>query len=133
MGYSEVASVARPGIRSGFCRSVSLRLLIGLAGAVALLIDPSLCMTRPVGEWNTARIVAQGKHVEHWLNDVKVVEYDVDSDVWRAHVKTSKFFPTAYGQGNWGRAKRGHIGLQDYGGAIEFRNIKIRRRTVDRK
>jgi hypothetical protein len=57
----------------------------------------------------------------------------VDSDVWKAHVKTSKFFPTAYGQGNWGRAKRGHIGLQDYGGAIEFRNIKIRPQTVENK
>ena len=90
-------------------------------------------MTRPVGEWNTARIVAQSKHVEHWLNGAKIVEYDVDSDVWKAHVKTSKFFATAYGQGNWGQAKRGHIGLQDYGGAIEFRNIRIRPQTVDTK
>ncbi len=100
------------------------------AGACYAVFAPAKDMTHPLGEWNTARIVAQGKHVEHWLNGVKVVEYDVDSDVWKAHVKTSKFFPTAYGQGNWGRAKRGHIGLQDYGGAIEFRNIKIRPRAV---
>ena len=68
----------------------------------------------------------QGKHVEHWLNGEKLLEYDIDSNRWKAHVKTSKFFPTAYGQGNWGQAEKGHIGLQDYGGAIEFRNIKIR-------
>ncbi len=101
------------------------------AGACYAVFAPARDVTRPVGEWNTARIIAQGSHVEHWLNDVKVVEYDVDSEVWKAHVKTSKFFATAYGQGNWGQAKRGHIGLQDYGGAIEFRNIKIRPRTVD--
>jgi hypothetical protein len=58
------------------------------------------------------------------------VENDIDSDVWKAHAKTSTFFPTAYGQGNWGQAPRGHIGLQDYGGAIEFRNIRIRPRTA---
>ena len=96
------------------------------AGACYAVFAPTKDMTRPLGEWNTARIVAEGKHVEHWLNGAKVVEYDVDSDIWKAHVKTSKFFPTTYGQGNWGRAKRGHIGLQDYGGAIEFRNIKVR-------
>ena len=103
------------------------------AGACYAVFAPAKDMARPVGEWNTARIVAQGKHLEHWLNGEKVLEYDVDSDAWKAHVKTSKFFPTAYGQGNWGRAKRGHIGLQDYGGAIEFRNIKIRPRAVDIK
>jgi hypothetical protein len=54
------------------------------------------------------------------------LEYEVDSRTWQAHVKTSKFYLTAYGQGNWGRATKGHIALQDYGGAIEFRNIKIR-------
>ena len=52
--------------------------------------------------------------------------YDIGSNRWQAHVKTSKFFLTAYGQGNWGQAAKGHIGLQDYGGAIEYRNIKIR-------
>jgi hypothetical protein len=103
------------------------------AGACYAVFAPAKDLTRAVGEWNTARIVALGKHVEHWLNGVKVLEYDIDSDVWKAHVKTSKFFPTAYGQGNWGRAKRGHIGLQDYGGVIEFRNIKIRPRTAEMK
>ena len=81
---------------------------------------------RTLGQWNQTRIVARGKHVEHWLNGEKLLEYDVDSELWRAHVKTSKYFQAAYGQGNWGRAPKGHIALQDYGGAIEFRSIKIR-------
>ena len=41
-------------------------------------------------------------------------------------VTTSKFCLTAYGQGNWGRAPKGHIALQDYGGAIEFRSVELR-------
>lgn len=95
------------------------------AGACYAVFAPAKDATRPVGDWNQARIIARGKHVEHWLNGEKVVEYDVDTERWRAHVKTSKFFPTAYNQGDWGQAPRGHIALQDYGGEIEFRNIKI--------
>ncbi len=89
------------------------------------MYPPAKDVTRPLGQWNQTRIVARGKHVEHWLNGEKLLEYDIDSTRWLAHVKTSKFFQTAYGRGNWGRAPKGHIGLQDYGGAIEFRNIKI--------
>ncbi|MEZ6099934.1 MAG: DUF1080 domain-containing protein [Pirellulaceae bacterium] len=96
------------------------------AGACYAVFAPAKDATKALGQWNQTRILAQGKHVEHWLNGEKVVEYVIDSDRWKAHVKTSKFFPTAYGQGSWGQATRGHIGLQDYGGAIEFRNIMIR-------
>jgi hypothetical protein len=96
------------------------------AGACYAVYPPAKDVTRPVGQWNDTRIVARGKHVEHWLNGEKLLEYEVDSRNWQAHVKTSKFYLTAYGQGNWGRALQGHIALQDYGGAIEFRNLKIR-------
>ncbi len=96
------------------------------AGACYAVFAPARDVTRPVGQWNLTRIIARGKHVEHWMNGEKLLEYEIDSDVWRAHVKTSKYFLTAYGQGNWGLALRGHIALQDYGGAIEYRNIKIR-------
>jgi len=96
------------------------------AGACYAVFAPAKDFTRPLGQWNQTRIVAQGKHVEHWLNGKKLLEYDIDSKRWQAHVKTSKFFQTAYGRGNWGRAPKGYIGLQDYGGAIEYRNIKLR-------
>ncbi len=96
------------------------------AGACYAVFAPAKDATRPLGQWNQTRILAQGKHVEHWLNGEKLLEYEIGSDRWQAHVKTSKFFPTAYGQDNWGLAEKGHIGLQDYGGAIEYRNIKIR-------
>jgi hypothetical protein len=96
------------------------------AGACYAVYAPAKDATRPLGQWNQTRIVARGKHVEHWLNGEKLVEYEIDSDRWQAHVKTSKFFETAYGRGNWGRAPQGHLALQDYGGAVEFRSIKIR-------
>lgn len=96
------------------------------AGACYAVFAPAKDVTRPLGEWNQARIVAKGRHVEHWLNGQKLLEYDVDTELWRAHVKTSKYFMTAYGQGKWGLSPKGHIALQDYGGAIEFRSIKIR-------
>ncbi|MCS7022353.1 MAG: DUF1080 domain-containing protein [Gemmataceae bacterium] len=96
------------------------------AGACYAVFAPAKDVTRPLGEWNQTRILARGSHVEHWLNGEKLLEYDIGSNRWLAHVKTSKFFQSAYGQSKWGRALKGHIGLQDYGGAIEFRNIKVR-------
>lgn len=96
------------------------------AGACYSAFPPAKDVTRPVGQWNQSRIVARGKHVEHWMNGEKMLEYEVGSRRWHAHVKTSKFFPSAYGQSDWGKIPKGHIGLQDYGGAIEFRSIKLR-------
>lgn len=79
-------------------------------------------VVRPAGEWNQVRIVARGAHVEHWLNGVKVVEYELWTPDWEQRVKDSKF--SAWPQ--YGRATRGHIGLQDHGDRVAFRNIKIR-------
>ena len=78
---------------------------------------------KPIGQWNKTRIVAKGAHVEHWLNDVKVVEYELWSPDWEAKVQAAKFKDWP----KFGRAKRGHIGLQgDHEGPLAFRNIRIR-------
>ena len=77
----------------------------------------------PIGQWNKTRIIAKGAHVEHWLNDVKVVEYELWSPDWEAKVMAAKFKDWP----KFGRAKRGHIGLQgDHEGPLAFRNIRIR-------
>jgi len=77
--------------------------------------------SRPLGEWNTARIVADGNRIEHWLNGELTVSYELHSDDWEARVADSKFDPGIYA-----RAPRGHIGIQDHGHEIRYRNIKIR-------
>jgi hypothetical protein len=83
---------------------------------------PSKDVTKPVGEWNEGRLVARGTHVEHWLNGVKVVEYEIGSADWEARVKASKFAKLA----NYGRITRGYIALQDHGDLVSYRNVKIR-------
>jgi hypothetical protein len=79
-------------------------------------------IVKPAGEWNAVRIVVNGNHVEHWLNGVKVVEYELGSPDWEAKVKGSKFAPHPH----YGRNAEGYIGLQDHGDRVAYRNIKIR-------
>jgi hypothetical protein len=79
-------------------------------------------VVNPAGEWNSVRLVVNGNHVEHWLNDQKIVEYELGSGDWKQRVENSKFVEwPAYGA-----ADRGHIGLQDHGDWVAFRNIRIR-------
>lgn len=76
----------------------------------------------PVGEWNTARILVNGTHAEHWLNGVKVLEYDRASPQFRELIANSKFkvYP------NFAAMHDTPIDLQDHGFPVSFRNIKIR-------
>jgi 3-keto-disaccharide hydrolase len=77
---------------------------------------------KPVGEWNTTRIVVRGAHVEHWLNGVKIVEFERWTPAWKAERAAGKWkeYP------DYGLAKTGRIALQDHGSVFWFRNVKIR-------
>jgi hypothetical protein len=86
------------------------------------LQPPGRDATRPAGEWNTTRILADGSHVEHWLNGVAIVKYDLWTDAWKALVAQSKFKDHP----RYAMARKGHIGIQDHGDEAAFRNIKIR-------
>lgn len=84
---------------------------------------PSRDVTKPVGEWNSVRLLVDGPHVEHWLNGVKVLEYEMWSDDWALRVQASKFKSMPL----YGESAVGHIALQDHGDWVAFRNIRIRR------
>lgn len=72
-------------------------------------------------DYNKAKIVVRGRHIEHWLNGVRVVSVLVNSPEWREHVSKSKFSKDPFGQ-----ATCSQIFLQDHGDSVWFRNITIR-------
>lgn len=78
--------------------------------------------TRPVGAWNHSRILVDGAHVEHWLNGEQVVSYELWTEDWRRRVQEGKWqdYP------DYGKARQGHIALQDHNSKVWFRNVKIR-------
>ena len=87
-----------------------------------LIPAPTNKITKPVGEWNQARIVSHGKHVEFWLNGQKTVEFERGSEAFRTAVAQSKFKNIP----NFGEWDDGHILLQEHGSTVGFRNIKLR-------
>jgi hypothetical protein len=93
-----------------------------LAGSLYDLYAPAKAAAKSSGDWNVAKVIANGKHVEHWLNGEKLLEYELNSDDWKERVAASKFRKLA----DFAKAMKGHICLQDHSDRVEYRNIKIR-------
>lgn len=82
-----------------------------------------LAIVPKVGEWNHARLVVfPDNRVEHWLNGIKVVEYQRGSPLFAALVARSKYEK----MDGFGLAERGRLLLQDHGNHVRFRSIKLR-------
>ncbi len=77
--------------------------------------------------WNHARLRVKGNRVTHWLNGTKVVDYELGSADWQQRVAASKFADWPL----YGSRRSGHIGLQDHGDEVAFRNIRIKRLRND--
>jgi hypothetical protein len=78
---------------------------------------------KPAGEWNLSRIIYNKGHVEYWLNGMKVVEFQAYSPEWNQLKAASKWkdYP------GYAISQKGHIGLQNHGSGVKFRNIKVRK------
>ena len=92
------------------------------AAALYDVLAPADTSLAPVGEWNRARIVADGGRIEHWLNGVRVVATDTEAVAWSAAHAASKFRSVA----SFATSKPGAIGLQDHGGEAWYRSMKLR-------
>lgn len=92
------------------------------AGALYGLAPAQTSLAKPLGEWNSVRILTHGGKVETWFNGVKIADVDFDSKELKDKIAKTKFnqWPT------FGKSRRGHIGLQEHDSPVWYRNIKIR-------
>lgn len=94
-----------------------------LSGANYDMDAPSAKVAKPAGEFNHTRILVNKAHVEHWLNGVKVVEYELWTPEWEKTKAGSKWKDVK----PYGISKTGYIALQDHGGGVTLKNIKLRK------
>lgn len=79
-------------------------------------------LPKPVGEWNSSRLVVRGWKVEHWLNGTQIIAIDLASPEGKAAIAKSKFKDWP----KFASLLRGRIALQDHGHVVSYRAIKIR-------
>jgi Domain of Unknown Function (DUF1080) len=93
------------------------------AGSLYALIAPKNKQLKPVGDWNKVRLVVQGNHAEHWINGVKVIEYELGSNELNQLIARSKFKDMP----RFTKEKAGYIDLQHHGDEVWYRKIRVRR------
>ncbi len=96
-----------------------------LTGSFYDVIPPDAAQKRvnPPGQWNSIRIVANDRRVQHWLNGVKVLEFTRGSPAFTEAVAGSKFSQAVPA---FGTVEKGRILLQEHGHEVSFRNVKIK-------
>ena len=90
------------------------------AASLYFCMAPSKDATKPVGEWNEGRVVCKGSVVQHWLNGVKVIDFDYTNEQWAFNVDLLKK------RGADLAARKGSLFLQDHGDPVWYRAIKLR-------
>lgn len=120
--YQLLDNKLHPDAKQGIDGNRTLASLYDMIPAYNLSENNSNIRFKGIGRWNSARILVYNNHVEHWINNLKVVEYERGSQIYKALVAYSKYkvWP------NFGESPEGHILLQDHGNTVRFRSIKIR-------
>ncbi len=95
------------------------------AAALFFCMGPSKRATRPVGEWNTARILCKGTVIEHWLNEERVISFDYTDPKWAKEVELLGI------RGGDLTGRGGKLSLQDHGQDVWFRNLRMRTIPAD--
>jgi hypothetical protein len=92
------------------------------AALYALIAANDRKKLRPVGEWNTGRIILRSNHGEQWLNGEKVVDFELGTRLMDSLIAASKYhvYP------GFADHRSGHIILQDHNDEAWYRNLKIR-------
>jgi hypothetical protein len=122
--YQILDDQRHPDAARGVMGNRTLGSLYDLIAPDARLFDPNLMQKRfnGVGSWNRARIVVDGNYVAHYLNGIKILEYERNTHMWQALISNSKFQEWP----DFGNFEDGHIMLQDHRDEVRFRNIKIK-------
>ncbi len=94
-----------------------------LSGANYDMDAPIAKVMKLANEYNHTKIIVNNAHVEHWLNGTKVVEYEFWTPEWEKTKAGSKWKDLK----TYGMSKTGHIAIQDHGGGVTLKNIKIRK------
>lgn len=93
-----------------------------LSGSLYDMIASPVASHKKAGEWNTTKIRLEHSALTVWQNDVQTAKVTIGSDEWNSLVANSKFASWP----GFAKAAEGHIGLQDHGDKVWFKNIKIK-------
>ncbi len=93
-----------------------------ITGSFYDVLPPKYRISRPAGQFNHSRIVVLKDHIEHWLNGLLVLEYQIGGEAWSQNIQNSLFG----GYSNFGRSERGHIAIMNQQGRIWLKNIRVR-------
>ncbi len=90
------------------------------AASLYFCVQPSKDMTKPVGQWNTGRVICKGSVIQHWLNGEKVIHIDYKDPKWASNVEMLRQ------RGGNLEARGANLSLQDHGDPVWYRNLRLR-------
>ena len=80
-------------------------------------------VVKPVGEWNSAEIIANKGKLDFYLNGQHTLSTTMWDEAWKKMISLSKFKDMP----GFGKFTKGKLGLQDHGDDVWFRNIRIKK------